>query len=96
MADGRLVEGECGDLHERAQAGLDGVAELAQAERDDGAVFAGELDGVGDGGDGDELEEAGEQDGRGRRLLLRVVAWAASSAWASLKATPAPQRCLLG
>ena len=58
---GRAVEGDLGDLHEGAEAGLDGVAELAEAEGDDGAVFAGERDGVGDGGDGDELEEGGDE-----------------------------------
>ena len=54
---GGAVEGDLGDLHEGAQAGLDGVAELAEAEGYDGSVFAGEWDGVGDGGDGYQLEE---------------------------------------
>ena len=58
---GSAVEGEVGNLHEGAEAGLDRVGELAQAEHGEGAVFAGEGDGVGNGGDGDELEEAGEK-----------------------------------
>ena len=56
----RAVEGELGDLHEGAEAGLAGVGEFAKAEKGDGAVLAGEGDGVGDGGDGGELEEGGE------------------------------------
>ena len=79
---GWAVERDLGDLHEGAKAGLDGVAELAETERDDGAVFAGERDGVGDGGDGDELEEGGDELGveagqlepRGRVRLRRLRA----------------------
>ena len=55
------VEGDLGDLHEGAQPWLDGVAELTEAEGDDGAVFAGERDGVGYGGDGYQLEEGGDE-----------------------------------
>ncbi len=65
---GWLVERELGELHEGAQAGLDGVGERGEAEGGDGAVFAGEGDGVGDGGDGDELEEGGEEDAVGAGL----------------------------
>ena len=60
---GRAVERDLGDLHQGAQAGLDGIAQLAQAESGDGAIFAGERDGVGDGGDGYQLEEGGEEVG---------------------------------
>ena len=51
---------ECGGGEERAEAGADGAAQLAQAERGDGAVFAVERNGVGDGGDGGHLEKAGQ------------------------------------
>ena len=54
-------EVDVGELHEGAEAGLRGLAELVEAKRGDGAVFAGERDGVGDRGDGEELEEAGEE-----------------------------------
>ena len=60
---GGAVEGELGDVHKGAEAGLDGVAELAEAEPGDGSVFTVEGHGVGDCGDGYELEERGEDDG---------------------------------
>ncbi len=51
---------ERGGGEERAEAGADGAAQLAQAERGDGAVFAVKRNGVGDGGDGGHLEKAGQ------------------------------------
>jgi hypothetical protein len=51
---------DAGELHERAETGLRGAAEFSEADVRDGAVFAGERDGVGDGGDGEELKEARE------------------------------------
>jgi hypothetical protein len=61
---------ERGGGEERAQAGADGAAQLAQAERGDGAILAAQRNGVGDGGDGGHLEKAGQsffaQCGRGR------------------------------
>ena len=58
---GGAVYGDLRDLHEGAQAGLDGVAKFAQAQSGDDAVLAFERDGVGDGSDGDELEEGGDE-----------------------------------
>ncbi len=58
---GGAVDGDLRDLHEGAEAGLDGVAEFAQAEGGDDAVFSFERNGVGDGGDGDEFEEGGDE-----------------------------------
>ena len=100
VAVGGRLRGILRDLHEGAEAGLDGVAEFAQAEGGDDAVFAGERDGVGDGGDGDELEEGGDE----ACVLRRCVGFgvgggfgcARRRAWASLKATAAPQRFLKG
>ena len=68
---GELLGGgiERGRGKERAQAGAHGAAQLAQAERGDGAVFAAERNGVGDGGDGRHLEKAGQSFfARARRL----------------------------
>ena len=59
---GSPVEREFGNLHQGAEAGLDRVREGAETKRDDGSVFAQERDRVGDGRDGDELEEAGDED----------------------------------
>ena len=61
VCGGGAVQGDFGDLHEGAEARLNGVGELAQADGDDGAILAGEGDGVGDGGDGDELEEGRDE-----------------------------------
>ncbi len=58
---GGAVRWNLRDLHEGAEAGLDGVAEFAQTECSDDAVFPVERHGVGDGGDGDELEEGGNE-----------------------------------
>ena len=85
---GRAVQRDFGELHEGAQAGLDGVGESSEAEGCDGAVFAGERDGVGDGGDGDELEEGRDEHGAdagAEGCGVGVSGAAASSrAWASL------------
>ena len=51
---------ERGGGEERAETGADGAAQLAQAERGDGAIFAAEGNGVGDGGDGRHFEKAGQ------------------------------------
>jgi hypothetical protein len=48
-------------LHEGAETGLDWVAKFAEAEGGDDAIFPFERDGVGDGGDGNELEEGGDE-----------------------------------
>ena len=59
---GELLGGgvERGGGEERAETGADGAAQLAQAERGDGAIFAVKRNGVGDGGDGRHLEKAGQ------------------------------------
>ena len=59
---GELLAGriERGRGEERAQAGADGAAQLAQAERGDGAVFAAEWNRISDGGDGGHFEKAGQ------------------------------------
>ena len=51
---------ERGGSEECAETGADGAAQLAQAERGDGAIFAVKRNGVGDGGDGRHLEKAGQ------------------------------------
>ncbi len=51
---------ERGGGEEGAQAGADGAAQFAQAESGDGAVFAAQGNGVGDGGDGRHLEKTGQ------------------------------------
>ena len=58
---GCAIERQIGDTHEFAEAGLDGIGELTEAERGDDAIFPDQRYGVGDGGDGDELEEAGQE-----------------------------------
>ncbi len=78
------------DLHQRAQAGVRGLPQVGEAERDDRAVLADELRHVRDGADGDDLEKAADQtlapafaeervrelegDADAREILVRVVA----------------------
>ena len=59
---GDLLAGgiERGGSEERTETGANGAAQLAQAERCDGAIFAVKGNGVGDGGDGRHLEKAGQ------------------------------------
>ena len=66
-AEGDVEAGDllCGGIErgggeEGAQSSAGGVAQLAQAERGDGAIFAAERNGIGDGGDGGHLEKAGQ------------------------------------
>ena len=61
VAVGGRSSGSLATCMRARRPGWTGLASAAQAERGDGAVFAGERDGVGDGGDGDELEEAGRR-----------------------------------
>ena len=51
---------ERGGGKERAQTGAHGTAQLLQANRRDGAIFAAQRNGVGDGGDGCHFEKAGQ------------------------------------
>ena len=62
VAVGERSSGSSATCISARRPGWTGLRKLAQAEPDDGAVLAGERDGVGDGGDGDQLEEAGQQD----------------------------------
>ena len=51
---------EVGGFHQLAQSGVDGAAEAVESESDEGAVFAQQRDGVGYGGDGENLQERGQ------------------------------------
>ena len=62
---GGTVERNLGELHQGAQARLDGVCKGGEADGGDGAVFSSERDGVGDGGDGDEFEEGRDKHATG-------------------------------
>ncbi len=64
---------ELGYLHERAQAGVDGALQLLDAEGDEDAVFAEQRDGVGYGGDGEQLEERRQEFGSGKIAVVRFV-----------------------
>ncbi len=66
---GRLVEREAATCMSARRPGWTGLRSSRRPSETMAAVFAGERDGVGDGGDGDELEEAGQQHGSQTRLL---------------------------
>ena len=63
----RAVQRDLGQLHQRAQAGLDGVRQRRKTQRRDRPVFADQRHRVRDGGDGDQLQERGHQHAAGAR-----------------------------
>ena len=46
--------------HQGSQAESDGTAQFGEAERDEDTIFAEQRNGIGDGGDGQHLEERGQ------------------------------------
>jgi hypothetical protein len=86
------VAGKARHVQQRAQAGVADGAQTAQPVFDQDAVLAGERHHVGHRGDGHQLEERFAT----RRTFSGGHPSVASSACASLNATPAPHRFFSG